>query len=52
MRRVLPPWALVLIGAIIVVGFAINMRANPPGSDEPDDPLVAAASWRRGSVWW
>ncbi len=44
MRRVLPPWALVLIGAIIVVGFAINMRANPPGSDEPDDPLVAAAS--------
>ena len=43
MTRLLSPWALVLIGAIVIVGFAIKMRANPPGSHEPDDPLVTAA---------
>lgn len=43
MRRLLPPWALVLIGAIVIIGFAIKMRANPPIPQEPDDPLVTAA---------
>ncbi len=43
MRRLLPPWALVLIGAIVVVSFAIKMRVNPPVPHEPDDPLVTAA---------
>lgn len=50
MRRLLPPWALVLIGAIVVVGFAIKMRANPPVPDEPDDPLVTAAEQLEAGV--
>ena len=43
MRRLLPPWALVLIGAIVIVSFAIKMRLNPPVPHVPDDALVTAA---------
>lgn len=43
MKRVLPSWALLLLGAIFLVGAMFWVRANPSEPRESDDPVVAAA---------
>ncbi len=43
MRRLLPPWALLLLAAIIVVGVMVWLRANPV-EPEKEDPLADAAA--------
>lgn len=43
MRRVLPPWALLLLAAIFVMGGMLWLRLQPPESEVEDDPLADAA---------
>ena len=43
MRRLLPPWALLLLAAILVVGAMVWLRVQPPESSGEEDPLADAA---------
>jgi membrane-associated protease RseP (regulator of RpoE activity) len=43
MRRALPPWAWLLVIAILFMGGMLWMRVRPPAPKHDDDPLVEAA---------
>ncbi|MCJ7822660.1 MAG: PDZ domain-containing protein [Armatimonadetes bacterium] len=44
MRRILPPWAWLLVIPILIVGAMMLMRLNPPVNEGPSDPLLEAAN--------
>jgi C-terminal processing protease CtpA/Prc len=44
MRRLLPPWAWLLVVAILFVGGMLWLRVRPPTSAHEQDPLAEAAS--------
>ncbi len=43
MKRLLPPWALLLLAAIFVMGVMLWLRVHPLEPEKPEDPLAVAA---------